>query len=67
MVPFSFAHAPSLLHGAPHDLRDKTVGVYLDDIVVFSKSVEEHEKHLGEVLNRLRRYRPYTNKGRREF
>ena len=35
------------------DLLDKCVVVYLDDILIYSRSVEEHEVHLREVLSRL--------------
>ena len=31
------------------------VHVYLDDIFVFSNSIEEHEKHLGLVFDKLRK------------
>ena len=31
------------------------VHVYLDDIFVFSNSIEEHKKHLGLVFNKLRK------------
>jgi Reverse transcriptase (RNA-dependent DNA polymerase) len=31
----------------------KTCHVYLDDIIVFSKTAEEHLSHLDEVLHRL--------------
>jgi RNase H-like domain found in reverse transcriptase/Reverse transcriptase (RNA-dependent DNA polymerase)/Integrase zinc binding domain len=33
----------------------KFVHVYLDDIFVFSESIEEHEKHLGLVFDKLRK------------
>ena len=33
---------------------EKFAGVYIDDIIVFSQSWEQHLKHLGEVFSRLR-------------
>ena len=35
-------------------MRWKCVIVYFDDITVYSKSVEEHLVHLGQVFDRLR-------------
>jgi hypothetical protein len=35
------------------DLKGKYVFTFLDDLVVFSPSVGEHEEHLREVLRRL--------------
>ena len=36
-----------------HDLLDTSLVVYLDDILIFSRTMAEHELHLREVLNRL--------------
>lgn len=36
------------------DLIGRFVHVYLDDIFVFSNSVEEHEKHLALMFEKLR-------------
>jgi hypothetical protein len=36
------------------DVLGRYVHVYLDDIFVFSNSVEEHERHLRDVFDRLR-------------
>jgi hypothetical protein len=36
------------------DELDKCVVVVIDDILVFSKTVEEHEEHLRIMLGKLR-------------
>jgi hypothetical protein len=35
---------------------DKSIMVFTDDIIVYSKSMEEHEEHLQVVLQRLREH-----------
>lgn len=61
---FKFNRMPQGLSGAPatfQRLMEKTVGgmnliqglVYLDDIIIFGKTLEEHEEHLKKVLKRL--------------
>lgn len=37
-------------------LNHKEVLVFLDDLIVFSNALEEHEKRLLKVLNRLREF-----------
>ncbi|WVZ52681.1 hypothetical protein U9M48_003718 [Paspalum notatum var. saurae] len=39
---------------------DKFVVVFIDDILVYSKSEEEHEEHLRTVLTRLREHQLYA-------
>ena len=36
------------------DELDKFVVVFIDDILIYSKSVQEHEQHLWVVLEKLR-------------
>uniref|UniRef100_A0A803JJR6 Gypsy retrotransposon integrase-like protein 1 n=1 Tax=Xenopus tropicalis TaxID=8364 RepID=A0A803JJR6_XENTR len=61
---FEFDRLPQGLSGAPatfQRIMEKTVGdmhllevlVYLDDIIVFGKTLEEHEERLMKVLDRL--------------
>ena len=42
------------------DYLDKFVIVFIDDILVYLKSHEEHEKHLDLVLQRLRKEKLYA-------
>ena len=50
----------SLMNGVFRDYLDKFVIVFLDDILVYSKSEEEHEQHLRMVLQVLREYQLYA-------
>ena len=48
--------------------RDQSnVYVYIDDVLVFSKTPEEHLQHLSEVFNRLDRYGLILNKDKCVF
>ena len=40
----------------------RSVHVYLDDIFIFSNSIEEHEKHLEQVFAKLREQKLYLSK-----
>jgi hypothetical protein len=46
---------------------DKFVVVFIDDILIFSKMEEEHEKHLRLVLKKLRSNQLYTTFSKCEF
>jgi hypothetical protein len=54
---FWFDYAPSafqrLMNKVFEDMVGTIVQIYLDDILVMSKTPEEHIKHLGMVLARL--------------
>jgi hypothetical protein len=46
---------------------DKFVMVFIDDILIYSRSMEEHEEHLRIVLQRLRDHQLYAKFSKCEF
>jgi hypothetical protein len=46
---------------------DKFVMIFIDDILVFSKSRKEHEEHLRIVLQQLRDHQLYAKFSKCEF
>ena len=54
-MPFGLTNAPAafmdLMNRVFKDYLDKFVIIFIDDILIYSKSNEEHEKHLELVLN----------------
>jgi hypothetical protein len=48
------------MNGVFREYLDKFVIVFLDDILVYSKSEEEHEHHLEMVLQVLREHQLYA-------
>ena len=57
VMPFGLTNAPAVFQALVNDvLRDflnTFVMVYLDDILVFSKTLTEHSRHVRQVLQRL--------------
>ena len=43
------------------DFIARFVHVYLDDIFIFSSSIEEHEQHLSQVFDKLRETQLYLS------
>ncbi|KAK3513306.1 hypothetical protein QTP70_009996 [Hemibagrus guttatus] len=59
-MTYGLANAPSVFQDFMHEvLRDflhKFVVVYIDDILIYSRSMADHQRHVAEVLHRLRDY-----------
>jgi hypothetical protein len=49
-----------LMNKAFMEYLDKFVVVFIDDILVYSRSEEEHEEHLRLALQKLREHRLYA-------
>ena len=56
-----------LMNSIFHEYLDKFVIIYIDDILVYSKTEEEHAEHLRLVLTRLRDHRLYAKFSKCEF
>ncbi|GBG75872.1 hypothetical protein CBR_g21116 [Chara braunii] len=71
VMPFGLCNAPGTFQHAMnrifHDYLDKFVIVYLDDILIFSKTIEEHVAHLDKVLSLLRQHKFKINVEKCEF
>jgi hypothetical protein len=59
VMPFGLTNAPAtcqeLINNVLRVHLDRTVVAYLDDILVYSKTLEEHIRHVTEVLECLRK------------
>jgi hypothetical protein len=54
------AHFMYLINSVFMPELDKFVVVFIDDMLIYSKSKEEHEQHLRIVLQRLRDHQLYA-------
>jgi hypothetical protein len=71
VMSFGLINAPAffmhLMNKVFMDYLDTFVVIFIDDILVYSKSEAEHEKHLRLVLQRLREHQLYAKLSKCEF
>lgn len=46
---------------------DDFIIVYLDDILIYSKNMDDHERHLELVLRKLREHKLYAKESKCDF
>ncbi|WVZ58178.1 hypothetical protein U9M48_008473 [Paspalum notatum var. saurae] len=71
VMSFGLTNAPAyfmnLMNKVFMDYLDKFVVVFIDDILIYSKTEEEHEEHLRLVLQKLREHKLYAKLSKCEF
>jgi len=71
VLPFGLTNAPATFQNLMQDIfkdyLDDFVVVFLDDILVFSKTRPDHERHLRLVLNKLREHKLYAKLSKCDF
>jgi len=70
-MPFGLTNAPGvfmdLMNRVFYEYLDKFVIVFIDDILVYSRSKEKHEKHLRMVLGILKEKKLFAKFKKCEF
>ena len=65
VMPFGLTNAlvafMNFINRVCRSMLDWYVMVFIDDILVYSKTQEQHEEHLRDVLETLRRERLFVN------
>ncbi|PNX79791.1 retrotransposon-related protein [Trifolium pratense] len=71
VMPFGVTNAPGVfmeyMNRIFHSFLDKFVVVFIDDILVYSKSEEEHKEHLRIVLQVLKEKKLYAKLSKCDF
>jgi hypothetical protein len=71
VLPFGLTNAPAvfmrLMHDVLRPLLGKCVAVFLDDILVYSETEEQHEEDLKQVLALLQENRLFAKKSKCEI
>jgi RNase H-like domain found in reverse transcriptase/Reverse transcriptase (RNA-dependent DNA polymerase)/Integrase zinc binding domain/Retroviral aspartyl protease/Integrase core domain/Chromo (CHRromatin Organisation MOdifier) domain len=71
VLPFGLTNAPAtfmhLMHQTFREQLDEFVIVFLDDILIYSKTLEEHEAHVRKVLGILRKHKLFAKESKCEL
>eukprot|EP00253_Pinus_taeda_P005349 PITA_05349 len=71
VFPFGLTNAPAtfmcLMNGIFHPYLDQFVLIFIDDILIYSRNIEEHCEHLRIVLQTLRKHQLYAKFSKCDF
>ena len=71
VMPFGLRNAPAyfmnMMNKVLMEFLDKFVVIFIDDILIYCKSNEEHEEHLRLILEKLREHNLYAKFSKCEF
>jgi hypothetical protein len=71
VMPFGLTNAPSTCQAVMNDVfreyLDDFVMVYIDDILIFSRTEEDHFRHVKLILERLRRHKLFAKLSKCKF
>ncbi len=71
VMPYGLSNSPSIFQNLMHEIfRDmiiRFVFIYIDDILIYSPTIEEHRRHVTQVLQRLRQHQLYLKSEKCEF
>ena len=71
VMPFGLTNTPTtfmdLMNRVCRPMLDRSVIVFMDDILVYSRSREQHEVHLREILGVLRAERLFAKFSKCDF
>ena len=64
LLPFEVTNAPiqfmNLMNDVFKEYLDKLVITFLDDILIYSQTIEDHVQHLRQILQKLKQYKLYA-------
>ena len=70
-MSFGLTNAPAifmcLMNNVMHKYLDKFVVIFIDEILIYSKSEEEHKEHLKIVLQELGEHQIFVKSSRCNF
>ena len=71
IMSFELVNAPAMfqayINWALAGLVDIFCVIYLDNILIYSETLEQHHKHVKEVLERLQKFQLYASLKKCEF
>ncbi|KAL0168998.1 hypothetical protein M9458_037220, partial [Cirrhinus mrigala] len=71
VMPYGLSNSPSIFQNFMNelfqDMLNQFVIIYIDEILIYSPSLQDHHRHVTQVLQRLREYQLYLKAENCEF